>query len=83
MNGKDRCANPNCQHWFMSHSRAGCGMLLSDGKPCQCAKFEEKAEQPKDVQEVLRRALEREKEHEQEKKERMRNMPLAPSERDW
>jgi Ca-activated chloride channel family protein len=44
---------------------------------------QKKQEQPKDVQEVLRRALEREKEHEQEKKERMRNMPLAPNERDW
>jgi hypothetical protein len=35
------------------------------------------------VQELLRKALEREKEHEEEKKERMRKMPMVPGERDW
>ena len=46
-------------------------------------KEEKQQEQPKDVQEVLRRALEREKEHEEDKKARMRKMPLSPNERDW
>lgn len=46
-------------------------------------KPEEKKQPPQDVQETLRRALEREKEHEDEKKERMRKIPLSPSERDW
>jgi hypothetical protein len=40
-------------------------------------------EQPKDVQELLRKALDREKEHEQDKKEKMRRIPMSPSERDW
>jgi len=40
-------------------------------------------EQPKDVQELLRKALDREKEHEQDKKEKMRKLPMSPSERDW
>lgn len=40
-------------------------------------------EQPKDVQELLRKALDREKEHEQDKKEKMRKIPMSPSERDW
>ncbi len=44
---------------------------------------EQKPEPPKDVQELLRRALEREKEHEEQKRERMRNLPMSPSERDW
>lgn len=44
---------------------------------------EQKPQPPQDVQETLRRALEREKEHENEKKERQRRLPLAPSERDW
>jgi hypothetical protein len=43
----------------------------------------QKPEPPKDVQELLRKALEREKEHEEDKKERMRKIPIAPSERDW
>ncbi|MDD3584887.1 MAG: VWA domain-containing protein [Kiritimatiellae bacterium] len=44
---------------------------------------EQKPEPPQDVQELLRKALEREKEHEEEKKERMRKMPMVPGERDW
>jgi hypothetical protein len=35
------------------------------------------------VQEVLRRALEREKEHEEEKRRQMRDFPMAPGGRDW
>jgi len=44
---------------------------------------EKKNEPPKDVQEVLRRALEREKEHEDEKKQKMQRMPMSPTARDW
>jgi Ca-activated chloride channel family protein len=44
---------------------------------------EQKQPPPQDVQELLRKALEREKEHEEEKKERMRRLPMAPGERDW
>jgi Ca-activated chloride channel family protein len=43
----------------------------------------QKQEAPKDVQEMLRRALDREKEHENDKKEKMRKIPMSPSERDW
>lgn len=43
----------------------------------------EPEELPQDVEELLRRALEREKEHEEQKKERMRNLPILPGERDW
>ncbi len=43
----------------------------------------EKPEAPQDVQELLRKALDREKEHEQDKKEKMRKIPMSPSERDW
>jgi len=52
-------------------------------------KEEQKQEEPKkpdtpqDVQELLRRALDREKEHENDKKEKLRNLPMSPSERDW
>jgi len=38
---------------------------------------------PKDVQELLRRALQREKEHEAEKRRQLRDMPMAPDERDY
>lgn len=38
---------------------------------------------PEDVQELLRRALEREKEHEEDKKKQIRNLPMLPSEKDW
>ena len=44
---------------------------------------QKKPEAPQDVQELLRRALDREKEHEQDKKEKMRKIPMSPSERDW
>ena len=46
-------------------------------------KQEKKQEPPQDVKEVLRRALDREKEHENDKKEKMRKLPMSPSERDW
>jgi Ca-activated chloride channel family protein len=46
-------------------------------------KQEQQKEAPKDVQEMLRRALDREKEHENDKKEKMRKIPMSPSERDW
>jgi hypothetical protein len=44
---------------------------------------EKKEEMPRDVQELLRRALQREKEHEDEKKSKMRNFPMLPGEKDW
>ena len=44
---------------------------------------EQKPEPPEDVKETLRRALEREKEHEDDKKKHMRNIPMSPSEKDW
>ena len=44
---------------------------------------EKKEETPKDVQELLRRALEREKEHDDEQKKRMQKLPMLPSEQDW
>ena len=44
---------------------------------------QKKQEAPQDVQEMLRRALDREKEHENDKKEKMRKIPMSPSERDW
>ena len=47
---------------------------------------EKKESQPQSRQaaeDVLRRALEREKEHEQQKKERLRALPPSPLERDW
>jgi hypothetical protein len=44
---------------------------------------DQKQPPPQDVQEMLRRALEREKEQDERKRERMRNLPMSPSERDW
>ncbi len=44
---------------------------------------QKKPETPQDVQEMLRKALDREKEHENDKKEKMRKIPMSPSERDW
>ncbi len=44
---------------------------------------QKKDEPPQDVQELLRKALDREKEHENDKKRQMRNLPMSPSERDW
>ena len=44
---------------------------------------DQKPPPPQDVQEMLRRALEREKEQEERKREQMRNLPMSPSERDW
>ncbi len=44
---------------------------------------ERKDEPPPDIQEALRRALQREKEHEQEKQRQMRSFPLPPNARDW
>ncbi len=40
-------------------------------------------EPPPEVQEVLRRALQREKEHEADKRRQMREFPMAPGARDW
>lgn len=49
----------------------------------QQAGEEKKDETPPDIQEALRRALQREKEHEQEKQRQMRSFPLPPNARDW
>ena len=38
---------------------------------------------PKNVQDLLQRALQREKEHEAEKRQQMEKMPMLPNERDW
>lgn len=55
-----------------------------EGKKEQQQQENKKKERPpEDVRELLRRALNREKEHEDEKKERMRKMPMAPNGRDW
>ncbi|MCL2104131.1 MAG: tetratricopeptide repeat protein, partial [Kiritimatiellaeota bacterium] len=43
---------------------------------------EKQEETPRDVQELLRRALEREKEHEDEQKKRMQQMPMSLG-KDW
>ncbi len=50
-------------------------------KPPEPKESQEKP--PEDIQELLRRALEREKEHEEDKKKQMRNIPMLPSEKDW
>ena len=52
-------------------------------QPEEQEKEEKQEETPQDVQEMLRRALEREKEHEDEKKTKMQNLPMLPSEKDW
>ncbi|MBM4164343.1 MAG: VWA domain-containing protein [Lentisphaerae bacterium] len=44
---------------------------------------DQKQPPPQDVQEMLRRALEREKEQDERKREQMRNLPMSPSDRDW
>ena len=44
---------------------------------------EKKDEPPPDVQEMLRRVLQREKDHEEEKKRQNQQMPMRPDERDW
>ena len=49
----------------------------------QQAGEEKKDEPPPDIQEALRRALQREKEHEQEKERQRRTFPLPPNARDW
>ena len=38
---------------------------------------------PKNVQDLLQRALQREKEHETEKRQQMEHVPMLPNERDW
>lgn len=43
----------------------------------------EKPDTPQDVQEALRRAIQREKEHEQDKQRQMRNYPMPTGARDW
>jgi len=52
-------------------------------QPKEEQKKDEKQKPPQDVQDILRRALDREKEHENDKKEKMRKLPMSPSERDW
>lgn len=49
----------------------------------QKAQESDEKEPPPDVQEALRRALEREKEHEADKRRRMKNYPMPPGTRDW
>lgn len=44
---------------------------------------DKRPEPPPDVQEVLRRALQREKEHEAEKRRQMREYPMPPDVPDW
>jgi len=46
-------------------------------------KQEEKEKLPQDIQKMLEKALQREKQHEEEIKERNRSIPLAPMEKDW
>ncbi len=43
----------------------------------------EKQESPRDVKELLRRALDREREHEEKKNKNAVNLPIRPDERDW
>jgi hypothetical protein len=38
---------------------------------------------PKNVQDLLQRALQREKEHETQKQQQMEHLPMLPGERDW
>ena len=47
------------------------------------AEEEQQPKEDQDVEDVLRKAQERSDEHENEKKARMRNVPLPPNERDW
>ena len=44
---------------------------------------EEDKELPEDVEEALRRAIQREREHEAEKQKQRRELPLPPNSRDW
>ena len=44
---------------------------------------EKKDEPPPDVQEMLRRVLQREKDHEEQKKRQNQQIPMRPDERDW
>jgi Ca-activated chloride channel family protein len=46
-------------------------------------KTETREPPPKNVQELLQRALQREKEHEAEKRRQMDRIPMLPNERDW
>ena len=50
-------------------------------KPQEQPKPEQKP--PPDVQDLLQRALQREKEHETEKRQQMEHVPMLPNERDW
>ncbi len=52
-------------------------------QPDEPQKPDERQEPPPDVRELLRRALEREKEHEEKKKQQMRAIPLPPDAKDW
>ena len=44
---------------------------------------DEKSPDQKEVEALIRKALERSEEHENDKRERMRKAPLSPNERDW
>ena len=44
---------------------------------------DEKSPDQKEVEALIRKALERSEEHEADKRNRMRKMPLSPNERDW
>ena len=44
---------------------------------------DEKTPDQKDVEALIRKALERSEEHENDKRDRMRKAPLSPNERDW
>ena len=46
-------------------------------------KPEPRDQPPKDVQDLLQRALQREKEHETQKRQQMEHTPMLPNERDW
>lgn len=52
-------------------------------KPEDTQQKEEKNEPPEDIQRLLEKALQREKEHEAEKRQRTEYAPPVPSEKDW
>ncbi|MEI8241982.1 MAG: VWA domain-containing protein [bacterium] len=51
--------------------------------PQEQPKPEMREQPPKNVQDLLQRALQREKEHEAKKREQMEKVPMLPNERDW
>ncbi len=54
-----------------------------DAKPEPEKQDEEKDSTPRDVKELLKKALQREQEHESQKRMENMQMPMLPSERDW